>query len=958
MRNHFTRKTVSLALAGLVAAIAPSSGALAGPQPAAPELKPIPNEKLPIEPSLSLGELNNGLSWIIQPTDDPAAGASISFVIDAGSVHEPDGTVGAALLASRLVFSNSGSFAPGELEAALRQRGISVNRLQTVWHAFDSTVFHIDLPNADEGSLELALRMFADLPGGLVFDEQTVERERAFAMRDERVRQGIYQRLNDSVLPRLFPGTAFAEHPPAGDRDGIANLKAADLREFVETQYTPDRMTVVVAGPFEPMLVEHAIEHAFEHIKPADNPGIPEVLALDGGCARTQIVLTDPELSYGVVQLFVLLDVPSGEHTTSDLARTLSAEIGLEALRQRLESRRCDGVPVDQLRTITAGFSKEFLTTTIASIGSHELWREMLVAMTHEIATARQDGFTKREIESARRSVLTSYDRRTLNSLGDQPSEIARRLGTTRTMGGAPVSPAQRAESARDLLPLLTATRINRAFHKIYDPACIAAFVLLPESGDAPEERDVEKIFLDALKIDPDSNKRRALDAPRFARLPDQPGAIDALSVHPGERIVSATLANNIRVHHKRMPEMNGMVSVAITIAGGKIDEDERTRGLTEAGSSFWSAPATAEMTSCDFRSAMKANSIELRHEVGPDAVTVVLTGPADRAEAIFSAISESMSSPVLEPQTFDYWRGATLSRTAYIHSQPKQMLNEAIVDSIFPLDDPRHRSLTAEEIEKIEFGRARDWLGSLVMVSPIEASVVGDISKADALELAARSLGLLASRAPVGERANTDDRLLVPRDHPVAIDLAVRSLAPNSVTLIGFRGPGTGETEARINLDAAMRILGARLDRGLKGEGSGVATVNANSFANDAYPDFGLAYAYAETEPANAAEATQGIEHHCAELAYKGPTEEEVSLARLGALNDLKRHHNDPSWWSKKLSTMTYRGLTPDSFANDYDAVNAIDAQSVQQTLEFYHDSSRKVVITIRSMSPGHTDK
>jgi len=269
------------------------------------------------------------------------------------------------------------------------------------------------------------------------------------------------------------------------------------------------------------------------------------------------------------------------------------------------------------------------------------------------------------------------------------------------------------------------------------------------------------------------------------------------------------------------------------------------------------------------------------------------------------------------------------------------------------PLDDPRHRPLTHDEIRAIELGDAQSWLATLLRERPIEVAIVGDLPRGEALDLASRYLGSLPRRSPITERTNTLNRVLVPREHPIAAQLEVPSISPHAVTLVGYRGPGVSAMEDRINLDVATRILAARLDLALKTDGTGVAHVTASAFANKAYPDFGLVWAYAATEPAKAGEALSEMEHIFTDFAYSGPTKEETDLAKNHAINDLRGNHASPKWWANTLSELSYRGRTAASIDEDRAALDAVDTASIRETLETYHDSLRKITITIMPVAP-----
>lgn len=930
----------------------------------------IPDAPLEKDPAFVTGELASGLRYIIVPTDSGEGGASLALVIASGALDERDRPAGTSVVASRLVFDRSASFASGELEARMRRVGVSLSRRDNVTTYFDSTIYNLDLLDDSDESLELALSMLADVAHGtrgLTFDADLIARERDRAANDLRAKLDINHRVSRALLARVFPGTPYATHPPGGTEAGLAGVTDDHVRTFVAEAYTPDRMTLIVAGGFAPGRLRAAIDRRFpdEPIGAPRRDDIPAFPSPDN--EPSPIVMTEPELPGANVLLMNLIPEPTPERTMRDLARSVAREVAMDALKRRAEHDACVSLPIQGVHAFAWPLSRSATQVSIAALTEADAWRRTLVALAGDARLAHDRGFSSEELRVARREILAQLNKRARHAPGDRPDEVTRTLARVTAFGGTPMLEDTRAERAAKLLGELSDEQINGAYRAAFDPKTITTVLIVPDASSAPDAKQVRAAF-DATHTEP---RLARGDAPATFSLPgeasiapvptmrgDASELIEELEIHPSTGVLSAWLRNRVRLHHLRRDDMDGRVVISFTLAGGRIMEGDDTRGLTLASAAFFEAPATPELASCDTRALLDARAIDWRPAIRADRVSLEIECPADRAGDAVRLLAAALEAPRLEARAMDKWKSRMISRTTFRGTMPRAMLDEAISDALYPLDDPRHRPLSTEEIRELSLDDARAWLARLCAESPIEAAIVGDISRAEAMDLGATYLGALSDRPRIDEMTSIPERLLVPRDHPVERHIDTESMSSQGVALIGFRGPGGGRTDELHDLDIAMRVLAARLDRRLDEADIGATRVRADAYENDAYPDFGLIYAYAEIPPEARGEAMNAIEAVFAELAYEGPTSNEIRLAKRDALNELSRDLDDPEWWAERLSVATYRGTGIGAIDDERDALQAVTDESIARTLRAYHDSSRKIAVSVTPRSKSKTDR
>jgi zinc protease len=186
-------------------------------------------------------QLENGLQVLF--TRDPAAPVfAYQTWFAVGSRHEKEGTTGIAHLFEHLMFNQTETHAPGELDRLIEAAGGDTNAATWV----DWTYYRDNLPSSE---LQLAVDLEADRMAHLTLGEKQVESEREVVMNERRFR--VEDDVDGTLNEELYK-LAFEKHPyhwpTIGWMRDIKNITIEDCRNFYRTYYSPNNATVVVVG--------------------------------------------------------------------------------------------------------------------------------------------------------------------------------------------------------------------------------------------------------------------------------------------------------------------------------------------------------------------------------------------------------------------------------------------------------------------------------------------------------------------------------------------------------------------------------------------------------------------------------------------------------------------------------------------------------------------------------------
>ena len=106
---------------------------------------------------------------------------------------------------------------------------------------------------------------------------------------------------------------------------------------------------------------------------------------------------------------------------------------------------------------------------------------------------------------------------------------------------------------------------------------------------------------------------------------------------------------------------------IAITLAGGTIQETAADRGLTEAALRAWERPATSTLSSTAIRDLMTGAKVRVRGGMTGDTLSLTVSGDPAELERGLQLAYLLLTDPVIEPAALEQWKdgGAAAHRRA-----------------------------------------------------------------------------------------------------------------------------------------------------------------------------------------------------------------------------------------------------------------------------------------------------
>lgn len=387
------------AAAFALAVLAFSGPASAAPPAAAPAASQVP------EIQFEKYTLPNGLQVILH-VDRKLPIVHVNEWFHVGSKNEKPGRTGFAHLFEHLMFQGTKNV-PGEyfsvveeLGANLRQGGVNGTTNN------DRTNYFATVPS---GNLEKLLWVESDRLATLldVMDQAKLDNQRDVVKNE---RRQSFENQPYGLWPELLANELFPYgHPYSWSVIGsMADLSAAsleDVKEFFRTYYTPNNLSLVIAGDFDPATAKQLVEKYFGAIPPGPALARPKVAPVVLAAGKTL------EIADRVPQERVYMIWPSPEtYSPGDAELDLAALVLTDGLSSRLTKALVyDAQKATTVNAFQYGIeiANAFVVIANARPGVDVAELETLIAA--EIAKLAASGPTAAELDRAKNKLETQY---------------------------------------------------------------------------------------------------------------------------------------------------------------------------------------------------------------------------------------------------------------------------------------------------------------------------------------------------------------------------------------------------------------------------------------------------------------------------------------------------------------------------------------------------------------------
>ena len=369
------------------------------------------NSKIPTDTAVIKGVLPNGLTYYIRHNETPKNRAELTLAIRAGSIQEDDNQRGLAHLCEHMAFNGTKNYPKHKLIDFLEKTGMKFGADLNAYTIFDETVYGITVPLDSAQFLDKGLLVLHDWAHYVSYENEEIDAERGVVHEEWRMHQGAQFRMQDKLFQAIFKGSKYADRNTIGLMSVVDSCDYSTLKKFYKDWYRTDREAIIVVGDINPKEVEKKIKEIFGAIPKTENPRKYVQEDIPDNNEPIIAIMSDKENPSSAVQIFIK-QPKFYVKTVGDYRTELTFNLFNTMINDRLsELTHSENPPYSYGY---AGYSDfigpkdVYIMMAATKEGKTLTGAEALLKENYRV---KQYGFTKTELERAKKSILKKTEK-------------------------------------------------------------------------------------------------------------------------------------------------------------------------------------------------------------------------------------------------------------------------------------------------------------------------------------------------------------------------------------------------------------------------------------------------------------------------------------------------------------------------------------------------------------------
>jgi zinc protease len=872
--------------------------------------------KLPVDPKIRTGQLPNGMTYYIRHNELPKERADFYIVQNVGSMQEEESQRGLAHFLEHMAFNGTKNF-PKEtrsIDSFTENIGMRLGENLNAYTSFDETVYMLsNAPVTRQEVIDTCLLVLHDWSAFLTLADSMIEKERGVIREEWRTSTDAQMRLWEQQLPKMFPGSRYANRLPIGTLEVINNFKPEELRDYYKKWYRPDLQAIIVVGDINVDQIEQKIQTMFSDIPAPVNLAPRELAPVPDNKEPLVSIATDRETPNTILNIYYKHDKLPDElkGTIIDYAASYMQQVIAHAMSERFSEILQKANP--PFLAAYAGDGEYMIARTKDAWTSAALVKpdgidEAMNALVAETNRVKMFGITAAEYDRAKTNLLTNmesiYKDRDNQRNSSYSQEYVRNFTEDECIPGIEME-YQLMQQLASLLPL---QNVNDYIKEAIGDENIVISLMGPEKEGViyPTEDELLAKFIRARAIAVEARQEEVTGEPLITSLP-APGKIVDVKESPLFGATVYTLSNGVEVVVKETEYKKDEILMRASSKGGNTlftDNDvynlKVLNQVTDLGGlSNFSAITLAKM--------LTGKNVSCRTTIGDDYEGLNGSSvPAD-IRTLFELVYLHFTAPRSDDEAFASFRERMQGQLENLRLNPMVAFSDTIIKALYD-NQVRARRIEIEDLLKINYDRIMNmYRDRFADASDFVFTFVGNIEKDSIVPLMEQYLAVLpslkrveqgdVSRMPVHRKGNFTNHFSRSMETPKASILTI------------YSGQMDYDVETVLTASLLKQILDLVYMEKVRENESGTYGVSA-SIDVSAFPKGQTIFqTYFDTDPGLKDKLLTIVKDELMNIVNNGPREIDFTKTRE---NMLKRHDEamqENSYWLGVIDAWHFRG-------------------------------------------------
>jgi zinc protease len=907
------------------------------------------DQKIPMDPSVRMGKLSNGLTYYIQNNGKPEDKVELRLAINAGSIVEDDDQQGLAHMMEHMNFNGTTHFQKNDLIDYLQGIGVKFGADLNAYTSFDETVYILPIPSDDPEKLDKGFMILSDWAGGALLETEAINDERGVILEESRTGKGANDRMNKVTFPVLFANSRYAERLPIGKDEIIQNFNPDAIRRFQKDWYRPDLMAVIAVGDLDVETLEAKIKEHFGDIPAAEKPRKRDVFGIPNHEETLIAIAQDPEASFAQVRVQYKDSKEATPTTTvADLREELVNGLFSQMMNNRLQELTTKPNPPFIFGSSSyGGFGirgKNAYSSFAGTAPDGQL--KALETLLEENQRVKLFGFQKGEFNRAKTSYKSFYETFYKDRDKRESGRIVGSYVDQFLEGNTVPSVEYSYHTTMALMPNITLAEINAKMDSYLHDDNRSIVFTGPETKEVPTKEQILTILDEVANRKVTAYQDTEVRENLIENLPSV-GTIAKTEVNDKLGTTTYTLSNGATVTTKKTEFKNDEVLMRAYSYGGASlfsDEDymavnQAMGGVTEGG--------VAGLDQTDMGKYMTGKLVSVSPRVGNISETFSGSATPDDMETMFQLVHLYFTDINKDEEAYQSFIDKQKSFLGSYLSRPESYFSNELSKMRYG-SSPRYTGFpTPEMMDAADYDRAYELFKERFSdAGDFNFYLVGNIDETQIQDFAKKYIASLPSTGKK-EMYKVDpwrEDSKKPRKKVVK-----KGIEEKSTVQIIWSGEAIAySSKENMALDALGEIATIKIIETLREQEGGIYGGGARgSLSKISYPSYNFLISF-PCGPDNVDKLVAAALNELELIKKNGPTDKDMNKVKEAYLLEHKENLESNRYWLNTLYTAGYEQKDPNKMLEFEAAVANLSNADVQAAANKYIDENYLLAVLL----------
>lgn len=905
-------------------------------------------DPLPVDPSVRIGRLSNGLTYYIRKNVKPEKKMELRLVVNAGSVLENNDQLGLAHFMEHMNFNGSRHFPKNELVDYLQKVGVKFGADLNAYTGFDETVYILPIATDNADIVEKGFTVLEDWAFNNLLDKSEIEKERGVVLEESRLSKGAQTRMLRQYFPRLFNGSKYAQRLPIGKDSILKNFKPTTLESFYRQWYRPNLMAVVVVGDIDPAEAEAKVKAHFSSFKnPATPRARPSITPILPRTKPEAMVVTDEEATNTVLQIFNYIKPAKPAKTWADYREGVKRELINNMINERLqELTQKENPPFVFAYTGIDQFIRGYDAFISYAVLGDGTTQDALNALLAETERARKFGFLASELDRTRSKLLNDAETAFKEKDKSQSGAIVQEY-IDHFLESSPIpGPEARYQFLKQVLGTISLKEVNALAAAM--PAGNNAFALAMAPAGVksklPTNEGLEKQVIAASKqpIKPYEEKAVASNLMDGAA---PAGRVVAETKNDKLATTDLTLSNGVTITLKPTNFKNDEILLDAWRWGGWQTYPLEDKDNAKHAAEMINVMGVKDMSPTDLQKFLSGKTVEVTPYINDHEEGIQGSSSVKDFETFLQLVNLYFTQPRKDESLFNSAVGKQKSMLKYLKSNPQYFFADTLTKIVYNNSPWVGQLPKSEEYENLKLDRTFGIYQSVFgNADGMHFTFVGNIDPEKAKPLFEKYLGSLPAK-PVAHMFK--DNGARPVSGVVEANIK-KGKDPKSLVTVLWSGETEYNREERMAFSALIEALNIKVIEKLREELSGMYSGGLNgSIQKRPYVHYSVS-ATIPCGPENVNKLTAALFDIVKNAQENGVDPKDLDKVKETWKKKYRESLQSNDAWLDNLSRSFIDQTSPENILDYEQKVDALTAQDLQKAAKKFLKMSNYIKIVL----------